>query len=72
MDAQGNASLLALRNAVADAAIQWGLNPEAVRGLIRPESLFTGAFTPWSTNPNLAQVKIRQVASTTNIPSQSK
>lgn len=45
MDAQGNAALSALRTAVADAAGEWGLNPEAVKSLICPESLFTGAHS---------------------------
>lgn len=45
MDAKGNASLSDLQNAVADAAAEWGLNAEAVRSLIRPESLFTGALS---------------------------
>ena len=36
MDAQGHAALSELRNAVVDAAGEWGLNPEAVRTLILP------------------------------------
>lgn len=45
MDAQGNAALSELRTAVADASSEWGLDSEAVRDLIRPESLFTGVCT---------------------------
>lgn len=44
MDAQGHSAVSELRTAVADAAGGWGLNPETVRSLICPESLFTGVY----------------------------
>lgn len=60
MDAQGHAALSELRNAVADAVVEWGLNSEAVRSLICPESLFTGVHTRISRNHVLLQPRLKR------------
>jgi hypothetical protein len=44
MDSNGSVSLSTLRAAVADAALDWGLLPDTVRGLLCPEALFTGVL----------------------------
>ena len=69
MDAQGHAALSELRNAVVDAAGEWGLNPEAVRTLICLESLFTGVYTRISRNCVLMQPHLNGVRFNTPVNS---